>query len=152
MSDISFVYVSGTLDRAMGQTTKKVVARRHLVCGNCASWVHFETSGCEKKWADTRAEGFVFTCKGCTEVAVLVKEVSGLKQMMEDMKETVAGLHSEDKGAETGSRVTTTGVSQDRKETAGNRGHGHWYRERGRGKDRRENGDMCWDDDRSEPG
>ena len=120
MSDISFVYVSSTLDRAMGQTKKKVVARRHLVCGNCASWVHLETSGCEKKWADTRAEGFVFTCKGCTEVAVLVKEVSGLKQMMEDMKETVAGLHLEDKGAETGSRVTTTGVSQDREETAGN--------------------------------
>ena len=120
MSDISFVYVSGTLDRAMGQTKKKVVARRHLVCGKCASWVHLETSGCEKKWADTRAEGFVFTCKGCTEVAVLVKEVSGLKQIMEDMKETVAGLHLEDKGAETGSRVTTTGVSQDREETAGN--------------------------------
>ena len=120
MSDISFVYVSGTLDRAMGQTKKKVVARRHLVCGNCASWIHLETSGCEKKWADTRAEGFVFTCKGCTEVAVLVKEVSGLKQMMEDMKETVAGLHLEDKGAETGSRVTTTGVSQYREETAGN--------------------------------
>ena len=36
------------------------------------------------------------------------------------MKETVAGLHWEDKGAETGSRVTTTGVSQDREETAGN--------------------------------
>ena len=53
-------------------------------------------------------------------MAVLVKEVSGLKQMMEDMKETVAGLHLEDKGAETGSRVTTTGVSQDREETAGN--------------------------------
>ena len=62
----------------------------------------------------------MFTCKGCTEVAVLVKEVSGLKQVMEDMKETVAGLHLEDKGAETGSRVTTTGVSQDREETAGN--------------------------------
>ena len=104
----------------MGQTKKKVVARRHLVCGNCASWIHLEISGCEKKWADTRAEGFVFTCKGCTEVAVLVKEVSGLKQMMEDMKETVARLHLEDKGAETGSRVTTTGVSQDREETAGN--------------------------------
>ena len=69
MSDISLVYVSGTLDR---------------------------------------------------EVAVLVKEVSGLKQMMEDIKETVAGLHLEDKGVETGSRVTTTGVSQDREETAGN--------------------------------
>ena len=122
MSDISFafVYVSGTLDREMAPSWKKVVARRHLVCGNCASWVHYETSGCEKKWADTRAEGFEFTCKGCTEVAVLDKEVSGLKQMMEDLKETVAGLQLDDKGAETGSRVTTTGVSQDREETAGN--------------------------------
>ena len=120
MSEISFVYVSGTLDREMARSTKKVVARRHLVCGNCASWVHYETSGFEKKWADTRADAFVFTCKGCTEVATLVKEVSGLKQMMEDMKETVAGLQLEDKGAETGSRVTTTGVKQDREETAGN--------------------------------
>ena len=120
MSDISFVYVSGTLDREMAPSWKKVVARRHLVCGNCASWVHYETSRCEKKWADTRAEGFEFTCKGCTEVAVLVKEVSGLKQMMEDLKDTVAGLQLDDKGAETGSRVTTTGVSQDREETVGN--------------------------------
>ena len=120
MSDISLVYVSGTLDREMAPSWKKVVARRHLVCGNCASWVHYETSGCEKKWADTRAEGFEFTSKGCTEVAVLVKEVSGLKQMMEDLKETVAGLQLDDKGAETGSRVTTTGVSQYREETAGN--------------------------------
>ena len=64
----------------------------------------------------------MFTCKGCTEVTVLVKEVSGLKQMMEDLKETVAGLQLDDTGAETGSRVTTTGVSQDREETAGNSG------------------------------
>ena len=40
--------------------------------------------------------------------------------MMEDLKETVAGLQLDDKGAETGSRVTTTGVRQDREETAGN--------------------------------
>ena len=36
------------------------------------------------------------------------------------MKETVAGLRLEDKGAETGSRVTTTEVNQDREETVGN--------------------------------
>ena len=41
----------------------------------CASWIQHENSGCEKKWADTRVEGFVFTCKGCTEVAALAKEV-----------------------------------------------------------------------------
>ena len=96
-----------------------MVGGRHLVCGNCASWIQHENSGCEKKWADTRVEGFVFTCKGCTEVAALAKEVDGLKQMVEDMKEMVAGLRFEDKGAETGSRVTTTGVDQDREEAAG---------------------------------
>ena len=56
-----------------------MVGDRHLVCGNCASWIQHENSGCEKKWADTRVEGFVFTCKGCTEVAALSKEVDGLK-------------------------------------------------------------------------
>ena len=96
-----------------------MVGGRHLVCGNCASWIQHENSGCEKKWADTRVEGFVFTCKGCTEVAALAKEVDGLKQMVEDMKEMVARLRFEDKGAETGSRVTTTGVNQDREEAAG---------------------------------
>ena len=35
------------------------------------------------------------------------------------MKEMVAGLRFEDKGAETESRVTTTGVNQDREEAAG---------------------------------
>ena len=58
--------------------------------------------------------------RGAQRWRFFFKEVSGLKQMMEDMKETVAGLHLEDKGAETGSRVTTTGVSQDREERAGN--------------------------------
>ena len=61
----------------------------------------------------------MFTCKGCTEVAALTKEVGGLRQMVEDMKEMVAGLRFEDKVAETGSRVTTTGVNQDREEAAG---------------------------------
>ena len=42
--------------------------------------------------------------------------------MMEDLKETIAGLQLDDTGAETGSRVTTSGVSQDREETAGNSG------------------------------
>ena len=75
----------------MAPNRRKVVGRRHLVCGNCASWIQHENSGCEKKWADTRVEGFVFTCKGCTEVAALAKEVDGLRQMVEDMKEMVAG-------------------------------------------------------------
>ncbi len=52
----------------------------------------------------------------------MAKEVEGLRQMLEDnvMKEMVAGLRCEDKGAETEGRVTTTGVNQDREESAGN--------------------------------
>ena len=50
-----------------------MVGGRHVVCGNCASWIQHENSGCEKKWADTRVEGFVFTYKGCTGVAALAK-------------------------------------------------------------------------------
>ena len=46
--------------------------------------------------------------------------MEGLRQMVEDMTEKVAGLRFEDKGVETESRVTTTGVNQDRDETAGN--------------------------------
>ena len=106
--------VLGKVFLKMAPNRRRVVGGRHLVCGNCASWIQHENSGCEKKWADTRVEGFVFTCKGCTEVAALAKEVDGLKQMVEDMKEMVAGLRFEDKGAETRSRVTTTGVNQDR--------------------------------------
>ena len=49
-----------------------------------------------------------------------MKEVSGLRQMVEDMKKTVAGLRFEDKEADTGSRVTTTGVNQDREDAAEN--------------------------------
>ena len=68
---------------------------------------------------------FVFTCKGCTEVVALVKEVEGLRHMAEGMKEMVAGLRYEDKGEESGSSVTTTGVNQvgeaqARGEAAGN--------------------------------
>ena len=99
--------------------SRRVVASRHLVCGNYGSWTQHESSGCGKTWAETRGDGFKFTCKGCTAAAALAKEVEGQRQMMEDMKEMVAGLRFEDKGAETGSIVTTTGVNQDRDETAG---------------------------------
>ena len=63
-------------------------------------------------------KGFEFTCKGCTEVTALVKEVEGLKQMVEDIMEKVARLRVEDKGEETGSSVTMTGVNQDREDQA----------------------------------
>ena len=94
----------------MGQSKRKVlpVASRHLVCLNCRSWVDFKSSGCGKTWAETRGESFAFTCMGCTEVTVLVKEVEGLKQMVEDMMGKVTRMRFEDKGEETESRVTNT--------------------------------------------
>ena len=81
----------------MAPKKRKVAVSRHLICFNCSSWVHFVSSGCGKTWADTSGESFVFTCKGCTAVKVLVKEVEGLKQMMEEMMEKVIGLRLEDK-------------------------------------------------------
>ena len=92
----------------MGQNKRKVVpvASRHLVCLNCKSWVDFKSSGCGKTWAETRGESFGFTCKGCTEVTVLVKEVEGLKQMVEDMMMgKVTRMRFEDKGEETESFI-----------------------------------------------
>ena len=104
----------------MAPNRRKIVASRHLVCGNCSSWIQFESSGCGKTWAETRGESFAFTFKGCTEVTALVKEVEGLRQMVEDMTEKVAGLRFEDKGAERECRVTRTGENQDRDEAAEN--------------------------------
>ena len=76
------------------------------------------SSGCGKTWAETRGESFVCTCKGCTEVKVLVKEVEGLKQMVEEIMEKVTGLRLEDNGEETESIVT--GANQESEEAAGN--------------------------------
>ena len=81
----------------MAPKKRKVAVSKHLICCNCCSWVHFVSSGCGKTWAETRGERFMFTCKGCTEVKGLVKEVEGLKQMVEEMMEKVTGLRLEDK-------------------------------------------------------
>ena len=98
-----------------------LLASRHLVCLNCKSWVDFKSSGCGKTWAETRGESFAFTCKGCTEVTVLVKEVEGMKQMVEDMMMgKVTRMRFEDKGEETESRETKIGANQEREEAAGN--------------------------------
>ena len=104
----------------MAQKKGKVAANRHLVFRNCSSWVQFVSSGCGKTWAETRGASFAFTCKRCTEVKILVKEVEGLNQMVEDMMENVTGLQLEDKGEETENRVTKTGANQERGEAAGN--------------------------------
>ena len=69
-------------------------------------------------------ESFAFTCKGCTEVKILVKEVEGMKQMMEHMMEKVTRLRLKDKGDETESRVTKTiepGRERRQRETLGQR-------------------------------
>ena len=50
----------------------------------------------------------------------MVKEVEGLKQMVEEMMERVTGLRLEDKGEETESRVTKTGANQESEEAARN--------------------------------
>ena len=50
----------------------------------------------------------------------MVKEVEGLKQMVEDMVEKITGLRLEDKGEETENRVTKTGANQESEEAAGN--------------------------------
>ena len=44
--------------------------------------------------------------------------MEGLRQIAEDMMEKVAGLRVEDKGEETGSSVTMTGLNQDREDLA----------------------------------
>ncbi len=73
--------------------------------------------GDERRW-------IYFTCrpKWCTEVAVLVKEVAGMRQMVEFMIQ-IAGQDLEDKGAESGSRETEMGVAEHL-----NRRDGHRYR------------------------
>ena len=104
----------------MAPRKRNVAVTRHLICCNCSSWVQFMSSVCGKTWAETRRGSFVFACKGCTQVNVLVKEVEGLKQMVEEMMDKVTGLRLEDKGEETESRVLKTGANQESEEAAGN--------------------------------
>ena len=75
---------------------------RHLVCGSCSSWIQFDSSGCTISWAEMRKSTSVFTCKGCTEVAMLVGEVEDLRKMMESLKRMVTGQGLEEKIGETG--------------------------------------------------
>ena len=78
---------------------------RHLVCGNCSSWIQFDSSGCTISWAEMRKSTSVFTCKGCTEVGTrLVGEVEDLRKMMESLKRMVTGQGLEEKRGETGNK------------------------------------------------
>ena len=68
----------------------KALARRHLICANCSSWIQFDSSGCTNSWAEMTGGGAcAFTCKGCTEVTRLVGEVGYIRQMMESMKRMI---------------------------------------------------------------
>ena len=75
----------------------KALARRHLICASCSSWIQFDSSGCTNSWAEMTGAACVFTCKGCTEVTRLVGEVGDLRQMMESMKRMITrhGLEEE---------------------------------------------------------
>ena len=99
----------------MASNRRRLLASRHLVCGNCGSWIQHENSGCGKTWAETTGDGFEFTCKGCTEAAALMKEVEGLGQIVEDMKETVPSA-SRRQRSRNRSKVTATGVNLDRED------------------------------------
>ena len=119
---------------APGNGRRRQVASRHLVCASCSSWIQFDSSGCDTAWAETREGSFTFTCKGCKRVEFLVRELAVLREMLVGMKRAVTGhglegkegeagdreVGLEDKAAETEGRVTTTGVNQDREESAGN--------------------------------
>ena len=119
---------------APGNGRRRQVASRHLVCASCSSWIQFDSSGCDTSWAETREGSFTFTCKGCKRVEFLVRELAELREMLVGMKRAVTGhglegkegeagdreVGLEDKAAETEGRVTTTGVNQDREESAKN--------------------------------
>ena len=78
----------------------------------------FNSSGCTNSWAKMQGGTFVFVCKGCREVARLVREVQDLRQMMESMKRIVIGQGLEEKGEETGDRVAELGKAEEKCEGA----------------------------------
>ena len=105
------------------KTTDELVTRlidtimapsRHLVCGNCSSWIQFDSSGCTISWAEMRKSTSVFTCKGCTEVARLVGEVEDLRKMMESLKRMVTGQGLEEKRGETGDQEASLEEAEEK--------------------------------------
>ena len=89
---------------------------RHLVCGNCSSWIHFDSSGVHHLLGrDEEESTSVFTCKGCTEVAMLVGEVEDLRKMMESLKRMVTGQGLEEKRGETGGSRGITEEAEEKK-------------------------------------
>ena len=83
----------------------KALARRHLICASCSSWIPFDSSCCTNSWAEMTGTACVFTCKGCTEVTRLVGEVGDLRQMMESMKRMITRQGLEEERGVTGIQV-----------------------------------------------
>ena len=93
---------------------RKAVANRHLVCGNCSSWIQFDSSGCTISLAEMRESTSAFTCKGCTEMARLVGEVEDLRKMMESLKRMVTGQGLEEKRGEPGDQEATLDEAEEK--------------------------------------
>ena len=93
------------------------LARRHLICASCSSWIQFDSSGCTNSWADMRGRGaFVFTCKGCTEVTRLVGEVGYLRQMMESTNRMITRQGLEEERGVTGIQVARLEETEEEEE------------------------------------
>ena len=58
----------------------------------------------------------MFTCKGCTEVAMLVGKVEDLRKMMESMKRMVTGQGLEEKRGETGDQEATLEEAEEKEQ------------------------------------
>ena len=56
----------------------------------------------------------MFTCKGCTEVAMLVGEVEDLRKMMESLKRMVTGQGLEEKRGETGDQEASLEEAEEK--------------------------------------
>ena len=41
----------------MAPIRSRQVGNRHLLCGNCRSWIQYDSSGCGKTCAETRGRG-----------------------------------------------------------------------------------------------
>ena len=94
----------------------KALARRHLICASCSSWIQFDNSGCTNSWAEMRGGACVFTCKGCTEVTRLVGEVGDLRQMMESIKRMITRQGLEEERGVTGIQVARLEETEERGE------------------------------------
>ena len=60
-----------------------------------------------------------FTCKGYREVECLVREVTGLRQMLECTRKTITGQGLEEKRGETGNRMAGFEEAEENEKSEG---------------------------------